>query len=71
LRAASQVFDVSKRFDEIYIRENGCGVAHGPGADGIVHDSDRILFLRSFTQLSDLGRYSGVDGQVRAVGRHA
>jgi beta-glucosidase len=37
---------------EIYITENGCGAADEPAADGIVYDSDRIMFLRSYlTQL--------------------
>ncbi len=33
---------------EIYISENGCGTADAPAADGIVYDSDRIMFLRSY-----------------------
>jgi beta-glucosidase len=37
---------------DIYITENGCGAADEPAADGIVYDSDRIMFLRSYlTQL--------------------
>ena len=32
---------------EIYISENGCGADDSPAADGIVYDSDRIMFLRS------------------------
>jgi beta-glucosidase len=37
---------------EIYITENGCGAADAPAADGIVYDSDRVMFLRSYlTQL--------------------
>ncbi len=37
---------------EIYVTENGCGAADDPSADGIVYDSDRIMFLRSYlTQL--------------------
>jgi beta-glucosidase len=37
---------------EIYITENGCGAADDPAADGIVHDTDRIMFLRNYlTQL--------------------
>jgi beta-glucosidase len=36
----------------IYITENGCGAADEPAKDGIVYDSDRIMFLRSYlTQL--------------------
>jgi beta-glucosidase len=37
---------------EIYISENGCESADEPAADGIVHDSDRIMYLRNYlTQL--------------------
>jgi beta-glucosidase len=37
---------------EIYITENGCGASDEPAADGVVYDSDRIMFLRSYlTQL--------------------
>ena len=32
---------------EIYITENGCGTADQPAADGVVYDSDRIMFLRN------------------------
>jgi|SoiMethySBSTD1v2_1073268.scaffolds.fasta_scaffold00625_40 beta-glucosidase len=31
---------------EIYITENGCGAADEPAADGVVYDTDRIMFLR-------------------------
>ncbi len=37
---------------EIYITENGCGTTDEPAPDGIVYDSDRIMYLRSYlTQL--------------------
>jgi beta-glucosidase len=32
---------------EIYITENGCGTIDTPAADGVVYDSDRLMFLRS------------------------
>jgi beta-glucosidase len=36
----------------IYITENGCGTFDEPAADGIVYDSDRIMYLRNYlTQL--------------------
>ena len=36
----------------IYITENGCGTIDEPAADGIVYDSDRIMYLRNYlTQL--------------------
>ena len=37
---------------EIYITENGCSATDVPAADGVVYDTDRIMFLRSYlTQL--------------------
>jgi beta-glucosidase len=37
---------------EIYITENGCSAADDPSADGVVYDTDRIMFLRDYlTQL--------------------
>jgi beta-glucosidase len=33
---------------EIYISENGCAASDEPAADGVVYDSDRIMFLRSY-----------------------
>ena len=58
--------------NEIDIAENGCGAPDDPGADSIVYDSDRIMFLRSFTQLqraSSEGIPAEPDGQVRVVRR--
>jgi beta-glucosidase len=40
------------RVENIYITENGCAGADVPAADGIVYDTDRVMFLRSYlTQL--------------------
>jgi len=37
---------------DIYITENGCSATDAPAADGLVYDTDRIMFLRSYlTQL--------------------
>jgi beta-glucosidase len=36
---------------EIYISENGCGTADAPAANGIVYDTDRIMFLRSYLSM--------------------
>jgi beta-glucosidase len=33
---------------EIFISENGCGTTDAPAADGIVYDTDRVMFLRSY-----------------------
>src|SRR5262249_39420415 len=38
--------------NDIYITENGCPATDAPATDGLVHDTDRIRFLRSYcTQL--------------------
>jgi beta-glucosidase len=42
---------------EIYITENGCGTTDTPAADGVVYDTDRLMFLRSY--LSMLQRATG------------
>ena len=36
---------------DIYITENGCGADDEPAADGIVRDSDRIMFLRNYLEM--------------------
>jgi beta-glucosidase len=33
---------------EIYISENGCATEDDAGADGLVRDSDRIMFVRAY-----------------------
>ncbi len=48
---------------EIFISENGCGTADTPAADGIVCDSDRIMFLRGY--LTALRRATGDGVPVR------
>ena len=48
---------------DIYITENGCGTTDEPAADGIVHDSDRIMFLRSY--LRELQRATSEGAPVR------
>jgi beta-glucosidase len=39
---------------EIYITENGCSSSDVPAADGIVYDTDRVMYLRNY--LSQLQR---------------
>src|SRR3984893_6449691 len=47
-RNVAKVWNVS----DIYITENGCSATDVPAADGVVYDTDRIMFLRSYlTQL--------------------
>ena len=47
-RNVAKLWNVS----DIYITENGCSATDVPAADGIVYDTDRIMFLRSYlTQL--------------------
>jgi beta-glucosidase len=47
-RNLAKVWNVS----DIYISENGCSATDTPAADGVVYDTDRIMFLRNYlTQL--------------------
>ena len=47
-RHAAQIWKVK----EIYITENGCSSSDVPAADGIVYDTDRVMYLRNYlTQL--------------------
>jgi beta-glucosidase len=50
--------------EEICITENGCGSADEPAADGIVYDTDRIMFLRN--HLTQLQRAASEGVPVRA-----
>ena len=45
---------------EIYVSENGCGAADAPTADGIVYDSDRIMFLRNYLTMLQRATAEGV-----------
>lgn len=45
---------------EIFISENGCGSADAPTEDGIVYDSDRIMFLRSYLEMLQRATAEGV-----------
>ena len=45
---------------EIYISENGCGAADQPAADGIVYDSDRVMFLRGYLAMLQRATADGV-----------
>jgi beta-glucosidase len=45
---------------EIFISENGCGTADQPAADGIVYDSDRIMFLRNYLSMLERATAEGV-----------
>ncbi|MEO5904202.1 MAG: GH1 family beta-glucosidase [Gemmatimonadaceae bacterium] len=49
-RNAAKVWHVK----EIYITENGCSSSDVPAADGIVYDTDRVMYLRNY--LSQLQR---------------
>jgi beta-glucosidase len=48
---------------DIFITENGCAAADDPAADGVVYDSDRIMFLRSY--LAQLQRATAEGMPVR------
>jgi beta-glucosidase len=43
-RLVHQIWNVK----DIYITENGCGAADQPAHDGMVHDTDRVMFLRNY-----------------------
>jgi beta-glucosidase len=43
-RHAAKIWNVK----EIYITENGCSSSDIPAADGIVYDTDRVMFLRNY-----------------------
>jgi beta-glucosidase len=45
---------------EIYISENGCGAADKPAADGVVYDTDRIMFLRNNLSMLQRATAEGV-----------
>jgi beta-glucosidase len=45
---------------EIFISENGCGAGDAPAEDGIVYDSDRIMFLRSYLEMLQRATAEGV-----------
>ena len=47
----------------IYITENGCAAADDPSANGVVYDSDRIMFLRNY--LAQLQRATAEGVPVR------
>jgi beta-glucosidase len=51
-----KVWDVK----EIYISENGCGAADEPRADGVVYDSDRVMFLRNYLAMLQRATSEGV-----------
>jgi beta-glucosidase len=45
---------------EIYISENGCAAADTPAGDGVVYDSDRIMFLRGYLAMLQRATAEGV-----------
>jgi hypothetical protein len=50
---------------DIYITENDCSATDVPAADGLVYDTDRIMFLRSYlTQLRDFLNPLSASGQT-------
>jgi beta-glucosidase len=48
---------------EIYITENGCSSSDVPAADGIVYDTDRVMYLRNY--LSQLQRATADEVPVK------
>ena len=45
----------------LYVTENGCSYATGPGADGAVHDTERITYLDGYLRALREARAGGVD----------
>ncbi len=45
---------------EIFISENGCGTADDPAANGMVYDSDRVMFLRNYLTMLQRATSEGV-----------
>ena len=45
----------------VYITENGCSYADGPGPDGQVHDARRIAYLDGYLRALQRAREQGVD----------
>ena len=45
---------------EIFISENGCGTFDAPATDGIVYDSDRVMFLRNYLTMLQQASAKGV-----------
>jgi beta-glucosidase len=45
---------------DIYVSENGCGAADVPASDGVVYDSDRIMFLRNYLTMLQRATSEGV-----------
>jgi beta-glucosidase len=55
-RNIAKVWNVS----DIYITENGCSATDVPAADGLVYDTDRIMFLRSYLEQLQRATSEGV-----------
>jgi beta-glucosidase len=51
------------KVNDIFISENGCGTIDTPGANGVVADTDRVMFLRSY--LTMLQRATAEGAPVR------
>jgi beta-glucosidase len=45
---------------EIYITENGCSSSDVPAADGLVYDTDRVMYLRNYLSQLQRGVSEGV-----------
>lgn len=48
------------KVNEIYISENGCATEDDPDADGLVCDSDRIMFIRAYVDMLQRAIAEGV-----------
>jgi beta-glucosidase len=48
------------KVNDIFISENGCGTLDAPTADGLVDDTDRVMFLRSYLTMLQRATAEGV-----------
>jgi beta-glucosidase len=46
--------------NDIFISENGCSTIDAPAADGVVYDTDRVMFLRGYLSMLQRATAEGV-----------
>jgi beta-glucosidase len=48
------------KVNDIFISENGCSTIDAPAADGVVYDTDRVMFLRGYLSMLQRATAEGV-----------
>ena len=61
MHAALTRFSARYGYPPLYVTENGCASATGPGADGRVHDDERVSYLRDHLRQLARARDEGCD----------